>query len=77
LTSWGGDFFQTFVKTMNTNKTYADRAKQHPNACARSLFELMERKQTNLSVAVDVTTKKELLSIADAVGPYVCVLKVK
>ncbi|CAO3657121.1 unnamed protein product [Mucor hiemalis] len=35
----------------------------------------MERKQTNLSVAVDVTTKKELLSIADAVGPFVCVLK--
>jgi orotidine-5'-phosphate decarboxylase len=35
----------------------------------------MERKQTNLSVAVDVTSKKELLSIADAVGPYVCVIK--
>lgn len=61
---------------MNTYKTYTERAEQHPNACARSLFELMERKQTNLSVAVDVTTKKELLSIADAVGPYVCVLKV-
>ncbi|KAI7895668.1 orotidine-5'-phosphate decarboxylase [Mucor mucedo] len=60
---------------MNTYKTYTERAKQHPNACARSLFELMERKQTNLSVAVDVTTKKELLSIADAVGPFVCVLK--
>ncbi|KAI8375691.1 orotidine-5'-monophosphate decarboxylase [Choanephora cucurbitarum] len=60
---------------MNTYKTYSERAKQHPNACARSLFELMERKQSNLSVAVDVTTKKELLSIADSVGPYVCVLK--
>ncbi|KAI8391593.1 orotidine-5'-monophosphate decarboxylase [Radiomyces spectabilis] len=60
---------------MNTYKTYTERAKQHPNACARSLFELMERKQTNLSVAVDVTKKSELLSIADAVGPYVCVLK--
>jgi orotidine-5'-phosphate decarboxylase len=62
---------------MNTYKTYTERGQQHPNACARSLFELMERKQTNLSVAVDVTTKKELLSIADAVGPFVCVLKVK
>lgn len=61
---------------LNTYKTYTERGQQHPNACARSLFELMERKQTNLSVAVDVTTKKELLSIADAVGPYVCVLKV-
>lgn len=65
------------TKKMNTYKTYTERAEQHPNACARSLFELMERKQTNLSVAVDVTTKKELLSIADAVGPFVCVLKVK
>ena len=61
---------------MNTYKTYTERGQQHPNACARSLFELMERKQSNLSVAVDVTTKKELLSIADAVGPFVCVLKV-
>jgi orotidine-5'-phosphate decarboxylase len=61
---------------MNTYKSYTERAKQHPNACARSLFELMERKQSNLSVAVDVTTKKELLAIADAVGPFVCVLKV-
>ncbi|CAO3617233.1 orotidine-5'-monophosphate decarboxylase [Mucor ambiguus] len=60
---------------MNTYKTYTERGQQHPNACARSLFELMERKQSNLSVAVDVTTKKELLSIADAVGPFVCVLK--
>ncbi|KAG0167474.1 orotidine 5'-phosphate decarboxylase [Apophysomyces sp. BC1034] len=60
---------------LNTYKSYAERAQQHPNACARSLFELMERKQTNLSVAVDVTTKKELLAIADMVGPFVCVLK--
>ncbi|KAI8980971.1 orotidine-5'-phosphate decarboxylase [Pilobolus umbonatus] len=60
---------------MNTYKTYSERAKQHPNACARNLLELMERKQTNLSVAVDVSTKKELLAIADAVGPYVCIIK--
>ncbi|KAI9247193.1 Orotidine 5'-phosphate decarboxylase [Phascolomyces articulosus] len=60
---------------MNTNKTYAERAARHPNACAKQLFELMERKKTNLSVAADVTTKKELLAVADAVGPFVCVLK--
>ena len=61
---------------MNTYKTYAERAARHPNACAKELFELMERKKTNLSVAADVTTKKELLAVADAVGPFVCVLKV-
>ncbi|CAO3672530.1 unnamed protein product [Rhizopus stolonifer] len=60
---------------MNTYKSYSERAKQHSNACARTLLELMERKQTNLSVAVDVTTKKELISIADAIGPYICILK--
>lgn len=61
---------------MNTYKSYADRAAQHPNACAKALFELMERKKTNLSIAADVTSKKELLAIADATGPYICVLKV-
>ncbi|KAJ1954518.1 orotidine 5'-phosphate decarboxylase [Dispira parvispora] len=36
---------------------------------------LMEAKQSNLSVAADVTTKKELLDLADQVGPYICLLK--
>jgi orotidine-5'-phosphate decarboxylase len=58
-------------------QTYGERAANHSNACARRLLELMERKKTNLSLALDVTTKKELLEIADKVGPYLCVLKVK
>ncbi|KAI8072637.1 orotidine-5'-phosphate decarboxylase [Gongronella butleri] len=59
----------------NTFKTYGDRAKQHPHACARDLLSLMERKKTNLSIAADVTTKAELLDIAKRAGPYICVLK--
>jgi orotidine-5'-phosphate decarboxylase len=35
----------------------------------------MENKKSNLSVAVDVTTKKELLHLADLLGPYICILK--
>ncbi|CAO3685812.1 unnamed protein product [Umbelopsis ramanniana] len=59
-----------------TNKmTYGQRAAKHPNACASRLLDLMERKKTNLSLALDVTTKKELLDIADKVGPYLCLLK--
>ncbi|ORX63168.1 orotidine-5'-phosphate decarboxylase [Hesseltinella vesiculosa] len=60
---------------INTFKTYADRAQQHPNACARDLLMLMERKKSNLSIAVDVTSKAELLSIANQAGPYICLLK--
>jgi uridine monophosphate synthetase len=54
---------------------YAERARLTKNACARRLMELMERKETNLSVAADVASCAEVLRIADAVGPHICVLK--
>lgn len=54
---------------------YEERAALAQNAMGRSLLELMARKRTNLSVAVDVDTVEEMLDIADKVGPYVCVLK--
>lgn len=45
----------------------------HP--LAQKLFKLMEQKQTNLSVAADLTKKKDLLDLADRIGPEICVLK--
>jgi hypothetical protein len=45
------------------------------NPSAKLMLEVMERKRSNLCVAVDVTTTAELIKLADAVGPYICLLK--
>lgn len=45
----------------------------HP--VAKKLLSLMAEKRTNLSLACDVATKKELLHFADLIGPYICVFK--
>lgn len=54
---------------------YEARAERAQNAVGRRLLELMASKQSNLSVAADVETPEQMLALADAVGPYVCVLK--
>lgn len=58
------------------NQPYAARAKQHKNHLAKQLLELMERKQTNLALSIDVVHSKDLLSIVDRAGPYICIVKV-
>jgi uridine monophosphate synthetase len=55
--------------------TYEARAKLATCSMAKQCLELMARKRTNLSVAADVATADEMLALADAVGPHVCVLK--
>jgi len=42
---------------------------------AQKLLKLMEDKQTNLAVALDVTSQAHLLTLADQLGPHLCVLK--
>ncbi|MEK9182937.1 MAG: orotidine-5'-phosphate decarboxylase [Patescibacteria group bacterium] len=54
---------------------YSERAKLCVNPAAKQLLQLMDDKQTNLALAADVTTKKELLQIASELGPQICVLK--
>lgn len=56
-------------------KTYTERAKLCSNPAAIRLLSLMDEKQTNLCVAADVITKKELLHLADLLGPEICVFK--
>ncbi|GAA5870261.1 hypothetical protein JCM3774_004626 [Rhodotorula dairenensis] len=58
-----------------TKRTYADRAASHPIPVAQQLLAVCDRKQTNLCVSVDVTSKASLLRIADAAGPYCCCIK--
>ena len=55
--------------------TYEERAPMAKNILGKQLFELMARKRTNLSVAADVGSAEEMLKLADAVGPYIAVLK--
>lgn len=55
--------------------TYSQRAEFSLNPAGQKLLRLMDAKKSNLSIAADVTTKAELLEIADVLGPKMCLLK--
>lgn len=54
---------------------YHQRIAHTTNPVAQKLFALMHRKQTNLCISLDFTTKNELLDYADNLGSEMCVLK--
>jgi uridine monophosphate synthetase len=62
---------ETYAKT----KAFSERAALCKHPLSKRLFTLMEQKKTNLALAADVTTANELISLAENVGPYLCVLK--
>jgi orotidine-5'-phosphate decarboxylase len=64
--------------TTIASQSYASRiANFSKNEAAKALLETMERKQTNLCVSVDVTTKKDLLDVIKAVASVVALVKVR
>lgn len=60
---------------MTTRSSYAERAHYCLSPVAKNLFLLMDEKETNLALSADVTTAEELLSLADTLGPDICMLK--
>ncbi|KAJ3383728.1 orotidine 5'-phosphate decarboxylase [Lobulomyces angularis] len=55
---------------MKNSSTYAARSLLHKNPAAKALLNTIERKNTNLCIAADVTTKSELLIIADIIVDF-------
>lgn len=58
-----------------TKETYAHRSQVARCLLAKRLLGLMDQKQTNLAVAVDVTCSQKMLQLADQLGPHICILK--
>jgi uridine monophosphate synthetase len=54
---------------------YAERERFTTNALAQQLFVLLDKKKTNLAFSADVTDCETLLTLADTIGPEICVLK--
>jgi uridine monophosphate synthetase len=54
---------------------YQERANLVKHPLTKQLLHLMASKKTNLALSADVTRKKELLTLADAIGPEICVFK--
>jgi len=55
--------------------TYSQKAKKANNPVAQKLLKLIEKKQTNLALSLDVNDPEHFLQIAEQIGPEICVLK--
>ncbi|KAI0845785.1 Orotidine 5'-phosphate decarboxylase [Daldinia vernicosa] len=55
--------------------SFAERANNASHPLLNYLFRLMELKKSNLCLSADVTSARELLTLADRIGPSIVVLK--
>lgn len=58
---------------ISTDKKYS--IERNPVAVAQKLLRIIQQKQTNLCLSADVTTKAELLQLAEMLGPKLCLFK--
>ncbi len=64
---------QLMYAHLNDSEALAVQKAMHPTV--DKLFAIMQKKQSNLAVAADVRTQKELLDLVDQIGPEICILK--
>ena len=55
--------------------TFDVRAEKSTNTMSARLLRLMATKKTTLCVAADFSNSDEVLRLANAVGPYICIFK--
>lgn len=60
---------------MKKTMSLLERAQLCTNVVSKKLLHLMLEKESNLSVAADVTKSERLLELADTLGPHLCVFK--
>jgi hypothetical protein len=66
---------QVSVNIKYERLSYQERIQYHLNPAAKKLLMVMEKKQSNLCIACDVTKKQDLIDIADVLGAFICVLR--
>lgn len=58
-----------------TPQFYQNKLDAQINPAGRKLLECILSKESNLCLSLDVTQSDRFLEIADAIGPYICLLK--
>lgn len=61
--------------SIKAHLSFTARIPYQNNVAAKKLLELMERKQTNLCVSVDVTKGQDMLEVVRRVGKSCCMIK--
>ncbi len=62
-------------ETLSMNSKLPSKKINYKHDVAQKLHAIMQKKQTNLAIAADVRTKKELFNLIDNVGNEICILK--